>query len=93
MVEQWTTEMWWAVYRFEEEGEGLASRTGKFYQGKFRNPVSPKDDFAITDCIDLRERRVLQYVLAILRPGRPSRMTVTTANTIFGALSGDQKVD
>ena len=32
-------------------------------------------------------------MMAIVNPDRPSRITVIVANTIFGALSGDQRID
>ena len=35
----------------------------------------------------------MKYLEAILSPERSNRITVTLANTIFGALSGDRKVD
>ena len=62
------------------------SWTDKFALGKFSIPVNPKDGYAISDCEDVRERRVLKFVVLILYPEKPTRITVTISNTIFGAL-------
>lgn len=47
----------------------------------------------MVDCENVRERRVLEFLVLILNPDRPTRVTVTLAHTIFGALSGDRKVN
>ena len=47
----------------------------------------------MVDCEDRRERRVLEFIVPILCPEKPTRATVTVANTIFGSLSGDRPVD
>ena len=51
-----------------------------------------KDGHAVADCIDPRERRVLEFVMPILYPERPGRVTMTMGNTIFGALSEVREV-
>ena len=74
-------------------GEGFASQTDKFIGGKFHNVANPKDGFAIADCEDSRAKRVLEFHIPILYPEKPTRVTVTVSNTIFGALLGERKVD
>ena len=64
----------------------------KFMEGKFSTPINPKDRHAITDCVDPREWRVLEFVVPILYLEKPTRITVILANTIFGALSSVRKV-
>jgi hypothetical protein len=54
---------------------------------------SPKDGYAIEDCTDVRHRRVLAFLVPILYPEKPNRITVTMGNTIFGALNGGRKVN
>jgi hypothetical protein len=46
----------------------------------------------VVDCIDPRERRVLEFVVPILYPEKPNRVTKEVRNTIFGALNGGVKV-
>ena len=89
---KWTADVWRRVYNFPKEGKGLTSRAEKIGSGKFSNPVNPKDGYGVSDCIDPRERRMLEFLVPILNPDRPNRITVTLASTIFGALSGDRKV-
>ena len=93
--ETWEAGRWREAYGFGTGGEGFASRTDKFIGGKFRNAANPKDGFAIADCKDSRAKRVLEFLIPILYPEKPTRMTVTVGvgNTIFGALLGERKVD
>ena len=69
------------------------SRTDRFIGGKFRNAANPKDGFAIADYEDSRAKRVLKFLIPILYTEKPTRVTVTIGNTIFGALLGERKVD
>ena len=45
----------------------------------------------MSDCVDLRERRVLEFVVPILYPEKPGRVTKEIGNTIFGALAREYK--
>ena len=91
--ETWGAKRWREAYGFGIGGEGFASRTDKFIGGKFRNAANPKDGFAIADCEDSKAKRVLEFLIPILYPEKPTRVTVTVGNTIFGALLGEWKVD
>ena len=91
--ETWDAGRWREAYGFSAGGEGFASRTDKFIGGKFRNAANPKDGFAIANCEDSRAKRVLEFLIPILYPEKPTRVTVTVGNTIFGALLGERKVD
>ena len=46
----------------------------------------------VVDCIDLRKWRVLEFVIPILYPEKPTWIIVTLTNTIFSALFGVRKV-
>ena len=87
--ETWGAERWREAYGFGTKGEGFASQTDKFIGGKFR---FAKDGFAIADCEDSRAKRVLEFLISIPYPEKPTRVTVTVGNTIFGALLGERKV-
>jgi hypothetical protein len=90
---KWTEKVWRDVYRIRPGGMGMASRKDDYIRGKFRGAVNPKDGYAIEDCASNRNRRLLEFLLPILHPEKPTRVTITLANTIFGSLSGDRKVD
>ena len=79
------------VYNFPKEGRGQASRTEKFVGDKFSTSINPKDGHAVVDCVDPREKRVLEFIVPILYLEKPARIIVTVANTIFGTLSGARK--
>ena len=91
--ETWGAERWREAYKFGTGGEGFASRTNKFIGGKFQNAANPKDKFAIANYEDSRAKRVLEFLIPILYPEKPTWMTVTVGNTIFGTLLGEWKVD
>ena len=91
--EQWTADSWVEVYSFRKEGRGMAGRTDKQTEGKFRTSINPKDGHAIGYCIDPREMRVLEFVVPIMYLEKPSKVTLTLGNTIFGALSEVRKAN
>ena len=91
--ETWDAGKWRETHGFNAGGEGFASRTNKFIGGKFRNAANSKDGFAIADCEDSRAKRVLEFLIPILYLEKPTRVTVTVGNTIFGALLDERKVD
>ena len=88
----WDARRWREAYGFSAGREGFASKTDKFIGGKFQNTANPKDGFAIADCKDSRAKRVLEFLIPILYPEKPTRVTVMVGNTIFGALLGERKV-
>ena len=91
--ERWTTLAWWEMYGFKLEGYGWASRTDKYIVGQFSKSVNPKDGYTVSDCEDFRAKQVLEFLIPILYPEKPTRVTVTVGNTIFRALMEDRPVD
>jgi len=92
--EKWTAEVWGRVYGFAlRKGEGWAHRKDSFYVGKFRGEHDSKDGFHPANCRNDRERRVIEFILPILSPEKPKRLTITMANTLFGAISGLRPVN
>ena len=71
----------------------MANRTDQYIEGKFRNDADPKDGFPVRECRDARERRVLEFLVSIVHPDKPTWITCMLGNTIFGALSGERSVD
>ena len=90
---KWTAKEWRKVYGFVREGEGMASWTDRFIDGKFSGWVNPKDGYAVVDCKEPRAKRVLEFLVPLLYLEKPTRVTITVGNTIFGALSGERSVD
>ena len=71
----------------------MANRTDKYVEGKFLHEVDPKDGYLVRECRDARERRLLEFLVSIVHPDKPTRVTRTLRNTIFGAISGERSVD
>ena len=70
----------------------MASKTDKYIIGQFWNSVNPKDGFAVGDWKDIWGKQVLEFLIPILYPKKPTHITVTVGNTIFGTLMGDRPV-
>ena len=71
----------------------MANRTDKFVEGNFLHDVDPKDGFLVRECRNNRERRVLEFLVPIVHPDKPTWVTRTLDNMIFGTLTGDRPVD
>jgi hypothetical protein len=92
--DNWTPDTWARVYGFQRGvGEGWACRKDGLFAGKFRGEVDPKQGLHPSNCRDPRERRVLEFLMPILNPEKPKRISLTMANTMFGALSGVRLVN
>ena len=56
--------------------------------------MAPRTDgFAVSECMDDRTRRVLEFLVPILYLEKPTRVIITVGNTIFSALSGERPID
>jgi hypothetical protein len=71
----------------------MAGRKDEYVKDCFQALPSPIDGYAIEDCTDPWHRRLLAFLVSILYPEKPNRITVTMGNTIFGALNGGRKVN
>ena len=71
----------------------MASWTNWFIDGKFSGRVNPKDGYAVVDYKEPRARKVLEFLVPLLYSEKPTRVTITIGNTIFGALSKERPVD
>ena len=91
--EKWMAKEWHKVYGFGRGGEGMASWMDRFIDGMFSGRVNSKDGYAVVDCKDSRVKRGLEFLVPLLYPEKPTRVTITVGNTIFEALSGKRPVD
>ena len=89
---QWTHDLWADAYGMYKTGFGLAARTDKFAGDRFGNPPDNKERYGFLDCRNRRQRRLLEFLIPIVYPEKPTWIMVTMANTIFGALSGKRSV-
>ena len=71
----------------------MANRRDQYVGSKFRHKADPKDGFLVRECRDVRERRLLEFLVPIVHPDKPNRVTRTLGNTVFGTLSREQLVD
>jgi hypothetical protein len=71
----------------------LAGRKDEYVKDCFKDLPSLKDGYSIEDCKDPRHRRLLAFLIPIVYPEKPNRITITWGNTIFGALNRGRKVN
>ena len=90
--EHWTADSWAEVYNFRKEGRMRAGKTETWVDGKFKTTINPKDGHVVSDYIDSQERRVLEFLILILYPEKPNKITKEVGNTVFGAMSRAYKV-
>ena len=81
------------VYQFPSGGASLANRMDTYVDSKFLHTLDPKDGYPVRDCRDARHRRLLEFVVPIIHPDKPTRVTITIGNTIFRALNGCRPID
>ena len=91
--QQWTSELWREVYNFPEGGADLANWMDTYVDGKFAHQVDPKDGYPIRDCSTTRHRRLLEFIVPVIHSDKPTWVTITIGNTIFGALDGGRPID
>ena len=64
----------------------MALRSDKYMDSKFMHIVDPKDGFLVKDCRDAQKLRLLEFLVPIIHQKKPTRVTITLGNTIFGVL-------
>jgi hypothetical protein len=63
------------------------------FAGKFTGDADPKEEFHPANCRSKRDKKVLEFLLPILNPDKPKRISLTMANTLFGEMSGIKPVN
>ena len=89
----WTAELWRDTYDFPSGGAGLSNWMDRYIEGRFVHQVVPKDGYAVGDCRNNRQRRVLEFLVPIVHPDKPTQVTITIGKTIFVALDGGREID
>ena len=70
----------------------MANQMDKYVEGKFLHELDSKDGFSVRECRDIRERRFLEFLVPTVHPYKPTWVTRTLGNTIFGAISRERSV-
>ena len=53
---------------------------------KFTHVVDPMDKFLVKDCRHAWKCRLLEFLVPIIYPEKPTKVTIMLGNTIFGVL-------
>ena len=89
----WTAELWRDTYDFPSGGSGLSNWMEGYHEGRFKHQVDSKNGYSVGDCRNNRQLRLLEFIVPIIHPDKPTRVTITIGNTIFGELDGGREVD
>ena len=89
----WMADLWRDTYNFPRGGSGLSNRMEDHYEGRFMHQVDPKEGYSVGNCRNDWQRRLLKFLVPIVHPDKPTRVTITIGNTIFGALDNGREVD
>ena len=89
----WTADLWRDTYNFSRGGSGLSNRMEGHHKGRFRHQVNPKDRYSLGDCRNDQKQRLHEFLVPIVHPDKPTRVTITIGNTLFGALDRGREVD
>lgn len=82
----WSPELRATVYFASSKGSGRAIQTNKYSADKLKNLANTKEGNAVGDSTNPWDQQILQFLISILYPEKPTRVTMTMANTFFGAL-------
>ena len=64
-----------------------------YVDDKFLLQLDPKDGYPVRDYRDVRHYRLLEFVVPIIHLDKPTWVTITIENTIFGALEGCRPIN
>ena len=63
------------------------------HEERFMHQVDPKDGYSVSNFRVDQHRRLLEFLVPIVHSDKPTWVTITIGNTIFGPLDGGREVD
>ena len=63
------------------------------FAGKFRGDIDPKQGLHPSNCLNHRERRILEFLMPIFNLDKPKWIILTMGNTLLGFMSGVRPVN
>ena len=92
-LQLWTADLWHDTYSFPRGGSGWSNWMEGHHEGRFLHQVDPKDGYSVGGYRNDRQRRLLEFLVPIVHPNKPTQVTITIENTIFRALDGRREID
>ena len=91
----WTREHWRMTYGFPDTTNDLepANKGDSSWVKERFSHISDKDGFKVEDCKTPREQRLLQFLVPIFSPDKPTTITITLAKGIYSALYYKKKIN
>lgn len=89
-IGQWRTG---ATYKFPNNHFGFDKKKGDsdWVKDQFKS-ISDKDGFRVDDCRSNRKRRLLQFLVPILSPNKPTTYVIKLTKAVYEAYLHDRKI-
>ncbi|CAM6093915.1 unnamed protein product [Calypogeia fissa] len=85
---KWTSDFIAAALGLSNVGEGISPKSENLTKPFFTGEMDPKDGWKLSQCSDPALLAVLSFLLPILSPLKPRRLTVRICSTLVGAYTG-----
>ncbi|CAM6129143.1 unnamed protein product [Calypogeia fissa] len=90
--ESWTAELISKVFGMNLDGEGYILRGENFTAPYFDGNINPKEGWVLRKCNHIPLRRVLAFLVPLIYPERPNRVTVKIGSTIIASYLRMRKI-
>ena len=91
--DQWTIRDVAKAFKAPSDGIQTLSRTTNRLGGYFAGTIDAKEGWSLDQCIDDRMRQLFAYLVPILHPEKPKRITVQLGSTIVAGLIDNLRVN
>jgi hypothetical protein len=89
--EKWTSKLLAQKWGLSLEGKDLPARKVNLAEKYFEGRPSGGDGWKLTDCRHQEFREVLEFLIPLLNPNKPKRVTVGVASAVVDCLINNEK--
>ncbi|CAM6099565.1 unnamed protein product [Calypogeia fissa] len=89
---KWTSDFIASAFGLDLAGEGILPKSENLTKPFFFGEMDPKDGWKLSQCGDEDLRAVISFLLPILSPHKPRRLTLRICSTLVGAFIGQKIV-
>jgi hypothetical protein len=89
--EKWTSKLLAQRWGLSLEGKDLPARKSNLAEKYFKGRLSGGDGLKLTDCRHKKLREVLEFLIPLLNPNKPKRVTVQVASAVVDCFINNKK--
>jgi hypothetical protein len=82
----WTAEMWSQKWKWTAKGRGLPPKKENLAKDNFVATHSSKDGWKLSECKHKELRKVLEFLVPLINPNKPKRVTIWVASAVVDCL-------